>query len=524
MAQNNIKTEMNKIIIFVVPITLIILLLTTSSWLEPFLFLIAIGVSIIINMGTNIIFGEISSITHSAATILQLAVSMDYAIFLLHRFASLRHTGKNVKEAMEGAISDSASTIVASALTTILGFLALVIMQFRIGPDLGIVLAKGIIFSLISVLFLLPVLAVSTYKIIDKTHHKSLIPSFNKIAVGIMKSCYIILIIILLLIVPSLIASRNNTFLYGSSSINSKDSQVYKDTIAINKKFSANNQMILLVPVGNYEKEMKLIIELKKLDHVIAINSFVTTFGLNIPIEYLPKEAVTQFISDKYSRIIIKTDIAEENEEAFKFVEGIEKVIDKYYNNTYHLAGISVTNYDMKQTITHDDLLVNIVAIISIIIVLIATFKSLLIPLILIMSIETAIWINLSITYLMGTSLNYIGFLIVSTVQLGATVDYAILFARKYLDRRITLDKKKAIIDTIEETAPSILSSALIITIAGLGLGLISTNSVISQLGILVGRGASISAIMVLLFVPTAFMVCDKLINKFILKDNNKKV
>jgi predicted RND superfamily exporter protein len=470
--------------------------------------------SIVINMGTNIIFGEISSITQCAAAILQLAVSMDYAIFLLHRFASLRRDGQNVEEAMQGSIRDSATTIIASALTTILGFLALVIMRFGIGADLGIVLAKGIVLSLISVLTLLPILAVYTYKIIDKTYHRSLIPSSQIVGKGIVKCRYAILIIVLLLIIPSFIASQNNTFSYGSSGINSEDSKVYKDTEAINKKFGVDNQMAILVPKGDYSKEIELIADIKSLIHVKSINAFATTFGINIPIEYLPQDIVAQFISAKYSRIIIKTDVAEEGKDTFRLVEKIREIAHKHYKDSYHLAGISVTNYDMKQTITKDNLIVNVLAIVSILAVLIIMFKSLIIPLILVITIETAIWINLSIAYLTGGTLNYIGYLIISTVQLGATVDYAILFAKKYLGRDNTMSKKQAVIETIEETAPSILSSASILAIAGFGLGFISTNGVISQLGILVGRGALISALMVLIFVSTMFIFGHKFISK----------
>lgn len=515
MAQHNVQGEMKNIMFFAVPIILIIMFLTTSSWFEPLLFLITIGIAIVINLGTNIIFGEISSITQSAVAILQLAVSMDYAIFLLHRFASLRHDGQNVEEAMRGSIRDSAPTIVASALTTILGFLALVVMRFGIGPDLGIVLAKGVVLSLVSVLLVLPILAVFTYKIIDKTHHKSFIPSFNKVGKGIVKSRFAILVIVLLLMIPSIIASQSNTFMYGSSGINSEDSKVYKDTLAINKEFGIDNQMVLLIPVGDYQKELKITTDLNKLNNVIGVNSFVTTFGLDIPIQYLPKELVSQFISDKYSRIIINTDVEEEGKETFALVEKIKDVADDYYKGSYYLAGISATNYDMKNTITEDNLLVNILAIVSIIAVLIVTFRSLLIPLVLIVSIETAIWINLSIAYLSGSALNYIGFLIISTVQLGATVDYAILFAKKYLGKKNSNPKERAI-STIKETAPSILSSAGILAIAGFSLGFISTNGVISELGTLVGRGSLISAVMVLLFIPAVFIISDKFINKIV--------
>ena len=500
----------------------LILLLTTSSWFEPILFLITIAVAIVINLGTNILFGEISFITQAAVVILQLAVSMDYAIFLLHRFADVRTEGKDVEESIRIAMKDSVSVITGSALTTILGFLALTIMKFKIGLDLGLVLAKGIALSLVSVMVLLPILAVLTHTIIDKTKHKPLIPSFEKIGKGVVKARHIILVAVILLVIPSFIASQKNNFMYGSSGINSEDSQIQKDAKAIDEIFGMNNQMVILVPIGNFEKEMELVIELQQLEPVVTINSFVTTFGLDVPMEYLPAEAVKQFISEKYSQIILKTELAEESKETFDFVEKTKEIMNKHYGDKYHMAGISVVNYDMMKTVTGDNVKVNIAAVVSIIFVLIVIFKSLLTPLILITTIEVAIWINLSITYLYGIPLNYIGFLIVSTVQLGATVDYAILFAKKYLNNRANKDKKEAAIATIAQTAPSILSSAFILAIAGFGLGIVSTNGVISQLGTLVGRGALISAIMVLLFVPAVFNLFDKQIEKFVSKQNKK--
>lgn len=517
-AQDSVTGEMANIMLVTLPIIILILLLTTSSWFEPVLFLITIAVAIVINLGTNVLFGEISFITQAAVVILQLAVSMDYGIFLLHRFTDVRDEGKSVEDSMRVALRDSASVITGSALTTILGFLALTIMKFKIGFDLGLVLAKGIGLSLLSVMVLLPVLAVWTHKIIDKTKHKSIMPSFKKMGELIIKVRYVILVVVILLIIPSFIASQKNNFLYGSSGINSEDSQIQKDTRAINETFGANNQIVVLVPKGDFEKEMELVKELQQLKPVVNIKSFVTTFGLDVPMEYLPKDAVEQFISEKYSQIVLKTDLEEESLETFEFIEKSREIVSNYYDDEYHLAGISAVNYDMMKVVSGDNLKVNIAAILSIVFVLIVIFKSILTPLILISAIEIAIWINLSITYLYGVPLNYIGFLIVSTVQLGATVDYAILFGKKYLNNRSVMDKNKASIETIATVAPSILSSASILAIAGFGLGFVSTNGVISQLGTLVGRGAVISAIMVLLFVPALFIVFDKQIGKLVNK------
>ncbi|MGI6329931.1 MAG: efflux RND transporter permease subunit [Bacilli bacterium] len=513
VSQENVTGEIKNIILFVVPIIFLILLITTSSWLEPILFLITILVAIIINLGTNIIFKEISFITQSAVIVLQLAVSMDYAIFLLHRFTSIREEKEEVETSMRRAMSDSAPVILGSALTTILGFLALTIMKFKIGADLGLVLAKGITLSFLSVMILLPILAVLMHKVIEKTKHKSLIPSFNKVGKLIVKSRYLVLIIVLLLVVPSYLGSQKNNFLYGSSAMEDENSSAYKDNLKINEMFGNDNNIMILVPKGDFKKEEKIIAKLLDLNPNLTINSYITTFGTEVPMEYLPEKIVKQFISKKYSKIIIQTDLEEEGKETFDFLESMDKILKKEYEQ-YYVAGVSPTNYDMMKVITEDNLKVNLVAIISIFLVLVLIFKSLFTPLILITTIEIAIWINLFITYLYGLPLNYIGFLIVSIVQLGATVDYAILFAKRYIENRKDKERKESLIFTIEETAPSILSSALILGIAGFGLGIISSNNVISQLGTLVGRGALISAIMVLLFLPAMFSISDKWIKK----------
>ncbi len=401
VSQENVTGEIKNIILFVVPIIFLILLITTSSWLEPILFLITILVAIIINLGTNIIFKEISFITQSAVIVLQLAVSMDYAIFLLHRFTSIREEKEEVETSMRRAMSDSAPVILGSALTTILGFLALTIMKFKIGADLGLVLAKGITLSFLSVMILLPILAVLMHKVIEKTKHKSLIPSFNKVGKLIVKSRYLVLIIVLLLVVPSYLGSQKNNFLYGSSAMEDENSSAYKDNLKINEMFGNDNNIMILVPKGDFKKEEKIIAKLLDLNPNLTINSYITTFGTEVPMEYLPEKIVKQFISKKYSKIIIQTDLEEEGKETFDFLESMDKILKKEYEQ-YYVAGVSPTNYDMMKVITEDNLKVNLVAIISIFLVLVLIFKSLFTPLILITTIEIAIWINLFITYLYG--------------------------------------------------------------------------------------------------------------------------
>lgn len=517
-AQVSTGTEIPMIMGFVIPMIFVVLLVTTSSWFEPVLFLVTIGISIALNAGTNIIFGEISFITNATSNILQLAVSMDYAIFLLHRFAEFRDEGMSVQDAMHQAMIKAASSIFSSGLTTFFGFIALTLMSFKVGPDMGIVLAKGIIFSLLSVLFFLPVLAMYTYKWIDKTHHRSFMPSFNKIAKLATRVRTGILVLVLVLVVPCFLAQQKTDFMYGSSGMNTPESQVGQEKALINETFGEANTFALMVPKGQWGLEKELSANVSTLPEVTSVLSIVDVVGSEIPLDYLPEDEASKLISEDYSRFIITAAVDEESEQTFEFVAKLREIAHEYYDDDYYLAGGSVSTYDIKETVTNDNLWVNLLAIGAIGVVLLVTFKSLSLPVLLLLTIEASIWINLSVPYYSGTSLNYIGYLVINSVQLGATVDYAILFAESYLHHRQSVSKYEAATRAITETAPSILTSGGILCIAGANIGIISTNVVISQLGVLIGRGGFISVILVLLFLPALLVLCDPIIEKTTLK------
>lgn len=523
-AEQSTGTELSKIMIIVIPIILSILLLTTSSWFEPVLFLFTIGIAIVINSGTNIFFGEISFVTKAAGSILQLAVSMDYSIFLLHRFSEFRNEGLDVKEAMKQAVLKSVSSILSSGMTTVVGFAALIVMRFRIGPDMGVVMVKAICFSLISVLVLLPVLALYSYKLIDKTHHKNFMPSFTKFAKLSYKIRKPILIIFVILLVPCYLAQGSNNFNYGSSKIFADDSTtVGADTIAVEKKFGKSNPFVLMVPKGDLVKEEKLNNELLANKKITSVLSYVDAVGIEIPTGYVPEDTLSQLISDNYSRFVIMADVDAEGEETFKLVEEIRDIAKKYYDDEYHFTGGSVNALDMKDTVTQDNYLVNAISIIAIIIILLITFKSISLPIILVMVIEFSIWSNLSFSYFSGNNLFYIAYLIIGSIQLGATIDYAILFTNRYLEVREAIDKKDAIESTISTTAVSILTSGSILAVSGIILGQISTNGVIAQLGTLIGRGAILSLILVLFVLPALLVTFDNFILKTTKNINVKK-
>ena len=507
--------EIQKIMVFVLPIVFIVLLLTTNSWFEPVLFMITIGVAIMLNRGTNLIFGEISFVTNAAGSVLQLAVSMDYSIFLLHRFAENRAEEKEVKEAMIEAVKQSTGSVLSSGLTTVTGFAALILMRFRIGPDMGWVMAKAIVFSLLCVLCFLPALAITTYKLIDKTQHKPLFPDFHKFSKVIVKLMVPVLILAVIIAIPCYIAQGKNDFLYGSSRVYStEETQMGRDLLSIEDEYGASNPLVIMVPKGDLAKEQQMNEELKNNKNVTSVISYVNTVGSTIPDGFVPSESLSQLYSEHYSRFMVTVDTEEIQDGWTDKLDEIYGICEKYYGDDALIAGDLASTKDLKDTITVDNSRVNLMAIGFVFVILLFNFKSLLIPIILTLVIELSIWINLSIPYFQSTILHYIAYLIISSVQLGATIDYAILFTSRYLDERKTKNKKESARNSVQLCILSLFTSAIILTIAGFALGKISTNLVLSQLGTLVGRGAVISFLLVLILLPALLKLFDRAIEK----------
>lgn len=510
-------SEGTKAFIILVPIILIILLVSTESWIEPLLFLSSIGVSVLINMGTNVITGEISFLTLAISPILQMAVSLDYAIFLLHSFAEYRKTTEDVTEAMQLAMKRAFPAIIGSALTTLFGFVALLFMRFRIGSDLGSNLVKGIILSFISVMIFLPALTLSFYKLLDRTRHRHILPNFTKSGKFFQRLQIPCLLLIAVIIVPSFLAQSHNSFLYGAGST-SPDSRGYRDQLKINEAFGQSTAIVLLVPKGDKAKELRLCNDLSDLSHVTQVISYTTMVGAAIPEEYLDTSVLEEFYSEHYCRIIVYTDTPEESDTAFSVVRQVQDTAEGYYSDKVYSCGQSANLLDMKNVIEADTWLVNLIAIAAIGLVLLFTFQSVSLPLILLFTIETAIWINLSVPYFYGKQICYIGFLVINTVQLGATVDYAILLTDHYRVLRREHPKKKAMILTYGETFHSILISAVILSSAGFVVAYTSTNPIVSELGMLLGRGTILSMGMVVLVLPTLLSLFDPLIGKTTLR------
>lgn len=495
-----------------VPIIIIILILSTRSWIEPVFFLTAIGVSVLINLGTNIFIGEISFISQAVAPILQLAVSLDYAIFLLHSFERFRKKLNDPEEAMKRAMRRSFPAITASAATTFFGFMALTFMKFEIGADLGLNLVKGILLSFLSVMIFLPALTLMFYKFIDKTEHKQWLPNKYNIGKHTLKLKVPILIFVLLLIVPAFLAQSKTNFLYGMGEI-PENTRAGEDVQAIEAVFGKYTPVVLLVSEGDFPREEQLINDLQQDNNIKSVISYTESVGVAIPPEYVEKSTREQFLSDNYSRIILNTTVDAEGDQSFKLVETIRHITDRYYDD-YYMTGENVTLYDMKAIVEVDNKVVNILTVVTIAIVLLITFRSLSFPIVLLFTIQTSVWFNLSIPYFTNDSLVYIGYLIISIVQLAATVDYAILFSEDYTNKRKSMTAMIAIKKTINEKIFSIAVPASILSSVGFILWLTSSDPIISSIGILLGRGTLLAFTLVVLLLPALLIIFDKVIKK----------
>lgn len=523
VATTSTVSEISLITVIAVIFVVIVLLITTNSWIEPIVIMIGLGVSLMINAGSNIIFGEISFVTNAAGMVLQLAVSLDYSVFLLHRFDESRKEFTDQKEAMADALTKSTSSILSSGLTTVIGFLALGLMRFKIGPDLGFALAKGVAISLICVFIFMPCLIMLTYKLLDKTRHHPLMPKFDKFGKFVRKIMIPMAVVFAIVIAPAYLASNSNDFYYGASKIFGEEIRLGADTAKIEEVFGKQDTYVVLVPNGSRQTEMQLSEELRSLPQVKDIISYVDTVGAEIPEQYLDSDTYSMLCSENYSRMVVSVDTDYEGSKTFDLVRSIREICSKYYPESYYLAGEGVSTYDLMDTVTKDMLTVNIIAIAAIFIVLLLTMKSASLPFILVLAIETAIWLNLALPYFKGSYVFCIAYLIISSVQLGATVDYAILMTERYKEFRRELPKKEAVPKTISTVSVSILTSGSVLTVVGLLLGNISTHGLLAQLGMFVGIGAIFSLAIVFLVLPGLLYIFDGLIGKTTLKSGFAK-
>ena len=490
----------------------VILSLSMTSFLEPLLFLVAVGVAIVINMGTNVFLREISFITSSVVAVMQLGISMDYSIFLLHRFEEEKLKCGTIEEAMINAMNKTSIAISSSALTTLAGFGALMIMKNGIGADLGFVIGKGVLTSLIVNLTLLPCLILIFHKYSDKHRHKPILPSFKKISSVIVKGRWAFLILILVIATPAFLAQKKIEFYYTSEHYLPETTRSAVDTKAISEEFGATEVLYVITKNEGRVKEKALIENVKNIAVVEKVLAISEQVDMTIAESFIPKEVFKNFRGGDYQYFSVFLTTSADDKRTFAALDTIQNYTSGMYDE-YYITGRAPLAKDLADLVDLDNRNVSILSISLILLILAISFMSLSIPLILILVIQLAIWINLGIPYFQGTKLASITPVIIGAIQLGATVDYAILFASRYKENLGIIGvRKEAIRQTIEDTGRSILTSALTMFSATIGIYYITSIKATGELTLLIGRGAIISMITIFLGLPSMFIIFDKLI------------
>lgn len=518
-AINNIENrtianhEVFKIILIIVPILIVILFLASSSWFEPVLILSVLAMAILINYGTNFFIPNVSFITKTMALALQLALSIDYALFLTHRYREERELTDDPKIAIKAAFKKTFPAITASALTTIAGFLSIMFMRYRIGLDIGLVLSKGILLSYLITLIALPILLVWADHLIEKTKHKTFIkapkwyiPIMNKVK-------YPMIILLIGVIIFGIIYQQKTTYHYGNNTTFNEHSSVNQDQSIMDDQFGIWHQMVILVPKYQMAEELSLIQSLSTIDHVTAVQSLYTSIDPLTPIDMIPPILLDQFVSDQYERMIITIDIRDEGDDLYLLSDDIMSETSIYYDEFYIIGAPQATT-EIKDVVTSDAWLIISLSIIAIFIILALTFKSIFIPILLVGIIQAAIWMNVSLLYFTNITTLYIGYLVVMAIQLGATIDYAVLLTNRYLQNRAELPRIEALHKAFERASVTIFISALILSVAGFIEGGFSDISAIRDIGFLLGKGTLISVLFVYLFIPPALLALDTMLLK----------
>jgi len=504
--------EIIKIMLLILPVVIIILLLASSSWIEPIILLISLGFAVVMNLGTNILLPDVSFITQTMALALQLALSLDYGLFLIHRYHEEREKTDDINLAIKQAFKKSFSSITASALTTIAGFLSLFFMRYSIGFDIGIVLSKGILFSYLTTMIVTPVLIYFMHHLIDKTTHKTFIKPSKTYMRKLFKFRYFILILFIGLSVSTLIFSNKTEYIYGNNTAFNDDSQITIDEKIISETFGSSQQVVLLVPNDNIPNEIDLATALKAHPDIIDVQTLVTVVDPNTPRAYIPEDIKTEFIGSNYTRFIVSISLIEENDALYLLQDDIRQMLETYYPDDYYMIGQPQATENIKILITEDQLMITLASVIAIFIILAITFKSITIPIILVLLIESAIWMNLSILYIQDIKTIYIGYLVVMAIQLGATIDYAVLLTNRYIEKRKTHSPFDSIELSYQKSFLTIMISALVLSIAGFTEGIFSDISSVQDIGFLLGKGAFISFIYVLIFLPVLLVILDKIL------------
>lgn len=590
-SSKQLEKEMSVILAIALIIIIAVLLFTSKSFMEVPIFLVVFGVAALLNMGTNYLLGEISFITKSVAVVLQLALAIDYSIILSHRFAEEKET-KNSYDAIVAALSKAIIEISSSSLTTLAGLAALMVMQLKIGMDMGLVLCKGIICSLLTVFLIMPGLLLMFSDKIDKTMHRSFVPSIEKWCKIVIRLRYIIPFIFIAVISVGAVLSSMTNYAFDATSEQMK--KATENSIAkskVDEIFGTDHQLAVIVPSGDYDKEAKVISLIEKNpninsalglanteindEHMLTdkINARELTKMLGIDYDlscllfqaygaeheeysaifsdvnnykvpiidlfmYIHEkmdlgiinldedqtdelnelydtltDAKAQLESEEYTRMVFTYKCDVESDEAYQMLKDIRADTEKYYDECL-LVSDSVNSRDLGDSFSGDNNKINIITLLALLFILMFTFRSAGIPVLLVLAIQGSVWINFSIPFLTGQRMYFLAYLVVSSIQMGATIDYAIVFTNRYLELKNTMDKNRAAETALNQSFPTILTSGSILTLASFLIGKISTNAIISSLGTALCRGTLISIVIVMMVLPQIVLLCDKFIEK----------
>lgn len=501
-------------VVIAVILTSIILALTMDSFLIPLFFMLSVGMAIIYNMGTNFIQGEISFITEALAAVLQLAVTIDYSIFLWHSYKEEKekHPGDN-KEAMAVAIGKTITSVVSSSITTVAGFLALCFMSYELGMDMGIVMAKGVVIGVICCITVLPSMILVFDKALEKTMHKDLVPSLEKPSKFIIKHHAAFIVLFIVVLIPAVYGQINTNVYYNLTDTLPKDLNSVIANTKLDEEYNMATTHMLLVDADMEPKEVNSMLdEMGKVDGVSFSMSLDTLIGPSIPREIVP-ESVTKILkSDKWQLMLIGSEYKVASDEENAQIDELSKIL-KSYDKDGMLIGEAAATKDLIDITDHDFKVVNIVSIAAIFIIILIALRSVSLPIILVAVIEFAITVNMGVPCFTNTTIPFIASVVIGTIQLGATVDYAILMTTRYkTERNAGKDKHEAVTIALSTSMKSIMVSALGFFTSTFGVGVYSSVDMISQLCTLMSRGAIISMITVICILPSMLMLFDKVI------------
>lgn len=491
------------------------MMLLLDGWLVPFVFLACIGISILVNLGTNYFMGEISYITKALSAVLQLAVTMDYSIFLWHSYNEQRETHDDPKEAMAVAIHETLTSVVGSSVTTVAGFIALCFMSFTLGSDLGIVMAKGVVFGVIGCVTTLPALILLLNKPLQRTRHKSLIPRMDRLSGFICKRFWVFLILFALLVTPAYYgySKTNDEVYYDMGQCLPEDLPFVKANEKLSEDFNVSSTLMLLIDADTPAKQVKEMAgEMEKVDGVAYVLGLDSLLGDRVPEEMIPDSVKNTLQSDNWKLLLVNSEYHAASDAVNRQIDTLNGIL-KRYDPDGMLIGEAPCMKDMIETTDHDFDVVNAVSIVAIFLIILLVEKSLTLPFILIAVIELAIFINLGLPHYLGQSLPFIAPICISTIQLGATVDYAILMTTRYKsERKKGADKRTAVNTALTASIPSILVSGLGLFAATFGVAVYSDIDIISSMCMLMARGAIVSMLCVIFFLPALLLLCDRIV------------